>query len=74
MRLSAYKKAIDEAKKLPDGITELNYFNECYNPRGEAINYILKMARLDVNGLFESEYIQLTEYTRDNIESKDGQV
>ena len=63
MRLSAYKKAIDEARSLPASIPEIgSYFKGEYSPRRKAVLFILKMARLDVKGLFDGEFVQLYNY------------
>ena len=57
MRLSAYKKAIDEAASLPKNIPELeNYFKNYYSPRDEAFWTVITAARLDVNGLYPSSF------------------
>jgi len=64
MRLTAYKKAIDEANNLPESIPNLKkYFKVDYNPRHEAIKHIIKKARLDVDGLFHGEFCELYVYT-----------
>jgi hypothetical protein len=63
MRLNAYKQALNEANSLPESIPEYKrYFKRDYNPRQEAIREILKAARLDVKGLFNSEFAQLYEH------------
>ncbi len=60
MRKSAYLKALEEASKLPESIQELaRYFGDCYSPRLQAISYIKKLARLDVEGLFDGEAEQI---------------
>lgn len=65
MRLSAYKKAIDQARELPMEIPELiKYFHDGYDPRMEAINRILNNARRDIDGLFHGELEQLFQYSR----------
>lgn len=62
MRLSAYKKAIDEAKALPKSIPELSsYFSSNYDPCLAAIHYILKMARED-SQLYDGEFCELREW------------
>lgn len=60
MRLPAYIKAIQQAGQLPTSVSELRlYFNDEYNPRSEAIRHIVKKARLDTDGLFDCEFIDV---------------
>ena len=67
MRLSAYKKAVDEAKTLPENIPELSsYFEINYNPREKAIIFILTNARQDIKGLYYSEFCKLCQHINDN--------
>lgn len=62
MRLAAYKKALDEAKALPETIPELlRYFKAHYSPYLATIHYILKMARED-KSLSDSEFCELYEW------------
>ena len=70
MRLSAYKKALEEANKLPDEIPTLKaYFNKSYSPREIAMNYVLTMARRDDDALFDGEFVELY-LVRSNLLSK----
>jgi len=66
MRLTAYKKLIDKACKLPTDINE-TYLAFAYNPRGVAVFAIMKQARLDVDALFDGEFVKLHEYIRDKL-------
>ncbi len=60
MRLSAYKKAIQEASQLPIKIPEFKrYFGFDYNPRRQAICEIVKRARLDTDALYDSELVEV---------------
>jgi len=60
MRRSAYIKALEQATTLPTEIPELaRYFGDRYNPRLEAIARIKKAARLDVEGLFDTEAVEI---------------
>ena len=60
MRKRAYIKAIKQAKKLPVEIPGLkDYFNDSFNPQSMAVNYILKKARLDVDALFNCEFVDI---------------
>lgn len=64
MRLTAYKKTLDEIVKLPLTIPELKeYFKDIYNPRQEAVYYLLRRARYD-NGLTHGEFIEFVGYER----------
>ena len=66
MRLSAYKRAIDEARTLPDSLPELkSYFRKNYSPRARATAYIIKTARLDVEFLYSGEFIELYKYAKE---------
>jgi hypothetical protein len=68
MRLSAYKKAVDYAAKLPQSIPILDeYFRDFYSPRETAINHILHQARADFDGLLGSEYAELRGYAKERI-------
>lgn len=65
MKLHTYKMAIDQTKQLPEEISALkritpNSFHN-YNPRGEAVGYIVKMARKD-DALLTSELYELLIY------------
>lgn len=63
MRLTEYKKAVDEAKKLPKNIpTFLSYFRNSYSPRASALQFILNEARKDSKYLFPGEFFELYEY------------
>lgn len=63
MRLHAYKKAVDQASKLPKSIPELaRYFNSDYSPRFDATNAVLKEARKDEK-LGHHEFAELVGYT-----------
>jgi hypothetical protein len=65
MRLSAYKKALEQARLLPGSIPELKeYFGDCYSPREEAMIYIMNRARKDSELLFHGEFIELYEERR----------
>ncbi len=65
MRLSAYKKAVDYAAKLPHSIPILDeYFKDLYSPRRVALNHILRTARGDVNFL-SSEFVGLCGYVKE---------
>ena len=66
MRLSAYKKVIDEACKLPNRLKD-DYFKFDYDPRFQAIAAVTKKARLDVGALFDCEFVELHEYIRDKL-------
>lgn len=62
MRLTAYKKAINESKALPGKISELSsYFRSNYNPSLTATHYILDMARRD-DKLYNGEYCELYDF------------
>lgn len=64
MRLSAYKKALTEASKLPNNIAELQiYFKDYYSPKGTTIQYIINKARKD-DYLFHGEFIELYELSK----------
>ena len=63
MRLTAYKKCVDEARSLPTSISSMGYSKKLsFNPQAAAICYIEKSARLDTDGLFSCEYVELLEY------------
>ncbi len=67
MRLSAYKKMIDSALKLPKKIEGADYFKNIVidiNPRELAVNKVLKIARLDIDSLFHCEFLELYEYNK----------
>lgn len=67
MRLTAYCKIVDSAKKLPTKLEGSEYFKTtyfCHDPRGAAISAILKKARKDTKGLFHSEFVTLFKYSR----------
>lgn len=65
MRLSAYKKSVDQAKKLPTSIPELaRYFKADYDPRFAATNAVLIEARKDEH-LGHHEFAELVKYTED---------
>ena len=65
MRLSAYKKLIDSAMELPTALKGYDYFKGIqYNPRESAICNIIKVARLDIEALFSSEFIGLYKYMK----------
>ena len=67
MRLSAYKKAVDEAKTLPENIPKLSsYFEINYNPREKAIIFILTIARKDIKELHYSEFCELCQHSNGN--------
>lgn len=71
MRLAAYKKAINEAWEMPASIPELtNYFNKDYSPRNQAVRHILKIAREDIEHLFDSEFVSLYKYARQKMDSE----
>lgn len=61
MILDAYKLALDEANKLPQGITG-PCLKIAYSPRKEAIWFITKRARLDTEALCDSEFITVYNY------------
>lgn len=66
MRLTAYKKLIDKALKLPRNIND-TYLEFNYNPRESAVFAVMKQARLDVDALFDGEFVELHEYLRDKL-------
>lgn len=71
MRLSAYKRAIDQALELPDNIYDLKaYFQDRYSPRDRALTHILTIARLDTGALFDGELIRLYAYYEQKLEQK----
>ena len=60
MRKTAYIQAIEEAFILPTAIPKLKqYFQDPYSPRDRAIQHILRRARLDIEGLYDSEFIDV---------------
>ena len=62
MRLSAYKRYIDDASKLPESIGDGYFKGFNLNPKAWAIRAIIREARLDVDGIFNSEFIELCKY------------
>ena len=67
MRLTAYKKLIDSAKKLPVRLEGSEYFKTTgfsYSPELRAVDAILKKAREDTGGLFHTEFIELYNYSK----------
>lgn len=71
MRLTAYKKLIDSANKLPTQIKGSEYFKTTgfyHNPRRVALEAILKKARKDTEGLFSTEFIELYKYYKKDNE------
>ena len=69
MRLSAYKRATDEAHNLPASVPELkSYFRKDYSPRAQAVSFILKTARLD-ESLFDGEFVLLYKHAKLTKES-----
>jgi hypothetical protein len=74
MRRSAYLKALKQASQLPTEIPEFRrYFHNSYNPRLEAIAHIKKAARLDVDGLSDSEAVDVMTWKEPGKDS-DGQT
>lgn len=65
MRLSAYKRVIDEIKRtVPEEVLEFkSYFKKDYNPRKTSIEYVLDKARVD-KSLFHIEFTELCKYTK----------
>jgi hypothetical protein len=69
MRKTAYLKAINEANQLPESIIELQaYFKDGYNPKRDAVEYILEKARLDVGALFNSEFVEIYSHAQSEAE------
>ncbi len=66
MRLAAYKNLIDEVLKLPTDINN-TYLGFAYNPREATVFAVMKQARLDVDALFDGEFVELHEYIRDKL-------
>lgn len=62
MRLSAYKKALEETNDIPNNVPELErYLMDRYSPMDSARRYILDKARAD-SGLMMGEFVELYEY------------
>jgi undecaprenyl pyrophosphate synthase len=60
MRRTAYLKAVEEARKLPNEVSELKrYFCIPHSPRQEALTLIKKLAREDTERLFDCEMIDV---------------
>lgn len=73
MRLAAYKKSIDQARRLPKSIAELTrYFNVDYDPRYAAVSAILKTARQDEK-LSDREFSELVRYADKTLYAGGGQ-
>jgi len=63
MRLLAYKECVNKAMELPEEISSLESLS--YNPREQAISYIKKQARFDVDKLLDIDFIDLFEYIKE---------
>jgi hypothetical protein len=69
MRLSAYKKSVEEVLTLPGHVSELkSYFNDHYSPYKKACDYILNKARFD-DKLFISEFVELYSFYKGCIKN-----
>ena len=70
MRIKAYKKSIDEARRLPELIVAYaTYFNREMNVRRVMIQKVLDEARYD-KALYDGEYVELYRYANENKEDK----